>query len=282
MTYKEAEEYYIKKRGLHEMDASVLGYYKDILNVRVPTQDGNTVRVPVFFATSERRFITEHPELLDKNGTLKKPFMRLRRASMDRTKGFYGSPGEDSSLRIARKVHSKTSNLQNLSKARLGHTRPSNVIYEIYTIPFPDYFVCSYELEIETVYLNTLNEILETVFQNLDYINSFKIPDAPTIATRKDNKDKEGFFYVGFLDPDVRDESNFDDYSDQEREVKHVLSFRVGGIIIGATNNMPNAQAKEEGFLRMTKQFTSYKIKFASNDNSFCADTVEEIKKWFG
>jgi hypothetical protein len=277
--YKSTQDFWVKKRGLREMDASVLNYFKNILNIQVSTQDGNTQIVPVFFATAERRYTSDNPDFLDKNGTLKKPFMRLKRASIDRTKGFYGSAAEDSHIRISKQIHGKTNNLQNLSRARDKHTKPSNVIYEVVTVPFPDYFTATYELEIETVYIKTMNEILETVWQNLDFINSFKIPDEGTVATRKDTKDSKGFFYVGFLDVDVRDESNLDDYTDQEREIKQILSFRVGGIVLNATDNMPNALSKEEGVFRMRKQYTSYKIKFNSDDESIIADTDEEIEK---
>ena len=243
--------------------------------------DGQSKPVPTFMATSERPVIADDPNLIDRHGTLKKPFLRLKRVGIDRTKGFYGSAAEDDSITISRQVSGKTNNVQNLHEARWGHTAPGNVIYEIITMPFPDYFVATYELEINTVTINNTNEIMETIFQSLDHINQFKMPDHGSSGNPKDTKDG-GFFYVGFLDTDVRDESNLDDYSDQEREIRHVLSFRVGGIILGSTDNMPNAVGEEEGVLRMRKYYTSYKITFNKDEETFVADTAEEIERWFG
>jgi len=280
--YKE-ESLVMKKRGIRDMDAAVLGYFDNVLDIRVNDQNGNSIKVPVFFATAERGFVSDNPTLLDQDGTLIKPFIRLRRTDLDRTNSaFYGSPAEAESIQISKQIHGKTNNLQNLSRARWGYTKPQNVVYEIYTVPFPDYFVATYELEIETSYIGVhTNEILETIFQNLDYVNSFKIPDYGTKSTRKDNKGTDGFFYVGFLDPDVRDESNLDDYSEQERIIKNALSFRVGGIIIGNTQNMPEATAIEEGFVRMRKYYSSYKITFNKNEETIMVDTPEEMEEYF-
>ncbi len=280
--YQDENSILVKKRGIRDMDASVLSYYKDVLDIKVPTQDGNAQDVTVFLATAERRFLSDNPKLIDEHGTLKKPFIRIKRTGLDRAReGFYGSAGEGSSIQIAKQVHGKTNTVQNLSRARWGYTRPSNVIYEIYTLPFPDYSVATYELEIETERISTEeNEIVETIFGNLDYVNSFKIPDHATKDTRKDNKGSEGFFYVGFLDTDVRNESNLDDYTDQERIIKTVLSFRVGCVIIGNTKNMPEAVAKEEGYIRMRKYYSSYKIKFGNTDETLLADTQDDADFW--
>lgn len=281
--YKDTSDFYIKKRGLRELDAAVLNYYKNVLNIRITDQDGHSRRVPTFMKTAERSYLSDNPQLLDKNGTLQKPFMRIGRVGIDRTKGFYGYAGEAGQIRIAQALHSKTNNIKNLQKLRWGHNRkpPKNVVYEIYTIPFPDYFMAQYELEIESVYINQMNEILETIWQSLDWINMFKIPDYDAVDARKDFKEVPGgsFFYVGFQDVDVRDESNLDDYSEQERQIKQVISFRVGGVILGNTSNMPEAVAKEEGFVRMRKQYTAYKIKFPYKEESIF--DPEEMDKYF-
>ena len=268
------------------MDASVLNYFRNILDLHTITPDGNTQKVHVFFATAERRYMSDNPDVLDKDGTLKKPFIRLKRVSFDRTRNaFYGAPGDDKYIQIVKQIHGKTSNVQNLHKVRFAHQskKPQDVIYEIISLPFPDYSIALYEAEIETVYISTeVNEILETIWQRLDWINSFKIPDVGTKATPKDNKGVEGFFYTGILDPDIRDESNLDDYSEQERIIKHVLAFKVGCIVWGATSNMPNATAVDDkGKLVMRRQYTAYKIKWASNDQGLLADSPEELAKWF-
>jgi len=283
--YKDSD-FIFKKRGIRELDAAVLYYFKDVLDINTETQDGNVYKVPVYMATAERRFTSDNPELIDENGTLKKPFIRIRKVDVDRTNnGFYGSAADMETIQIVNKTYGKTNNIQNLHKARWKHVAepPANIVHEIYTIPFPDFFVATYEVDIETVYISTeTNIILETIFQSMDFRNSFKIPDAGTKTTRKDNKDSQGFFYVGFLDPSVRDESNLDDYTDQERNIKHVLSFRVGGVIFGNPANIPDYQSKDDGFIRMRKHYSSYKVRFNRTDESYTAETEEELARWFG
>jgi hypothetical protein len=109
-------------------------------------------------------------------------------------------------------------------------------IYEIIEIPYPTFTSIKYSAIFWSQYLTQVNEIMQTLFR------SFK-GQAHEIAF----KTREGYELVAFFDDALENDTNFENYSDEERLIKYTLNFTVPGYILN-----PNVMKG------MPKQLRSY------------------------
>ena len=106
----------------------------------------------------------------------------------------------------------------------------NNNIFEIIEIPYPEFISISYDVIFWTQYLSQANQMMETLLVNFE-------GQGEEITMKTDS----GFELVAFFKPPFGNSSNFDNYSDDERVIKHTISLSVPGYIINPKHpGLPN------------------------------------------
>lgn len=97
-------------------------------------------------------------------------------------------------------------------------------IYEIIEIPYPDFISTTYSVIFWTQYVQQANQMIETL------MNRF----APykELITRT----KNGYEVFVDLGDSISSETNFDNYTDDERVIKHSFDIKVGGYLLALDN----------------------------------------------
>ena len=125
---------------------------------------------------------------------------------------------------VKKNIHAKTSNIQNLIDQRVRSNFPQKKVIpveEYLTIPFPDFCTIYYEITIWSQYQTQMSEILEKIFYNYDYLDSF--------AMHTEYKDGvgSGYRFVGYRDGNVTPKSNIEEFSAEERVLKYTYNIKV-------------------------------------------------------
>ena len=124
-----------------------------------------------------------------------------------------------------------------------------NNIFEIIDIPYPEFISISYDVIFWTQYLTQSNEMMETLLLNFEGQG-----EEITMKT------SAGFELVAFFKPPFSNNSNLDNYSDDERIIKHTISFTVPGYILNP---------KHPGLPNLVRSYTSAPtIDFGYNEAS--------------
>lgn len=106
----------------------------------------------------------------------------------------------------------------------------NNNIFEIIEIPYPEFVSINYDVIFWTQYLTQANEMMENLLLNFEGQG-----EEITMKTTA------GYELVAFFKPPFSNQSNFDNYSDDERIIKHTISFSVPGYILNPKNpSLPN------------------------------------------
>jgi len=106
----------------------------------------------------------------------------------------------------------------------------NNNIYEIIEIPYPEFVSINYDVIFWTQYLSQANQMMENLLVNFEGQGEEITMKTPA-----------GFELVAFFKPPFSNQSNFDNYSDDERIIKHTISFSVPGYILNPKNpSLPN------------------------------------------
>jgi len=211
-------------------------YYDVNPYVRSPNDEQK--KVEIMFASGERWAAAhDNRAIRDKNGVLILPLISVRRTSMDRDRTRLALGTEESRFTIARRIDSKTNTVQNAISSRSlpNRNEKGKVAYEVTTIPFPDWFQTSYEIIIWTQYITQMNVIIEKIIDSLDMQNSFVMPVRLSRFSKEveddrpfdDRKSLEGYYFVGFMETDLTDAGNFEEFTDQERIIKYTFNIQV-------------------------------------------------------
>ncbi len=99
-------------------------------------------------------------------------------------------------------------------------------IFEIIEIPYPEFFSIKYDVIFWTQYLTQANQMMENLITNFE-------GQGEEITMKTD----AGFELVAFFDSSFSNTSNFDNYSDDERVIKHGISLTVPGYILNPKNS---------------------------------------------
>lgn len=237
----------IKPLRLENIDEAMFKWFNNKLNLHLTKDDGTKRKVPVQFVAPERWAIARQEGIRDENGTIVLPIVAISRTRV-------GGPNEDGYNRIvadtkqpfvySKKVHAKSSLIKELVKNQGKNGRegwevdPSLPVYEIFTSRVPDHMAIQYEVSIWTQYITEMNEIIEKIGQEYDYLSvksfSFDTDD--------------GFYFVAFQDDELIDESNTDEYTDNERIIRRNFVYNVPGYI------MPEPNDKKSSFRRYLSQ----------------------------
>ena len=105
-----------------------------------------------------------------------------------------------------------------------------NNIFEIVEVPYPEFVSIDYSVIFWTQYLTQANQMMETLLVNFEGQG-----EEITMKT------ESGFELVAFFKSPFQNTSNFDNYSDDERIIKHEISLTVPGYIINPKHpGLPN------------------------------------------
>jgi len=276
------EHTYYQEIRIEDVDQSLYDWFDLKVNSFVETPTRELKKVPVVYASGER-WATARDErgIRDKNGLLILPIISVRRTSIDRSAKDRLALGiEQGRFQIARRIDPKTNTLQNALGSRLAASRKKNdkTIYEITTIPFPEQFVTNYEVIVKTQYITQMNEIIQKMFSMLDVQSSFVMPlnasntDNSNTDGEYDNREPlKGYYFVGFVDTDLSDTGNFEEFTDTERIVQYSFNVLVPTyLMLDSEGNRPAVQT----------ELTSYEFKFADEDVEFY-DNEEDLDEFF-
>lgn len=235
---------------IEKIDQAILDYFQKRLNLTVDSPTGRKT-VPVIYATGERAFlIRDKKGLRDENKTLILPLVTIQRLDIDRSLTFGGAALEVPSITVSKTVHKKTNILQNLIEQRNknGFPQPKKdkVIYEVLTIPFPDFATVYYQIMIWAQFQTQMNEMLEKIFYSYDHMDSFVIP---TNYDKNDPSVKgKGYYFVGFRETDsISAQNNFEEFTDDERIIRYQYNVRVPIYLILDPKDKPVSYGKEKG-----------------------------------
>lgn len=227
----------IDSLGLQKIDEAFFDWFNLKLNLHVTQDDGTMKKVPIQFVSSERWHLARKEGIRDSHGTVVLPIIAISRTNVGSSmESPYNRIVADTKQELvySKQVSLKSSLVKELNKNRKWNIDPSLPIYEIYTTRVPDQYMLTYEVSIWSSYMAEMNEIIEKIGQEYDYLSvkSFKF----------ESSDK--FYWVAFQDDGLTDESNLEDYSDSERIIRRNIVFNVPGYILPDSNERRNQKKK--------------------------------------
>jgi hypothetical protein len=203
--------------------------------------------ITVKYASGERFALVKN-QLHDKNGQIRLPMISLKRTGIEQSteditgRGINQQTGE---LVIRRKLAEKDKSYQSLinklgvnptvsrrgqgifkgapqiQQGGLLHPTIGDNIYEIITIPSPQFYTANYEVIFWAQKTNDLNEMLErTIKSYLMQGRNWKL------TTPK------GYWFIATTDESFQNQDNFDDFSDQEIIRKYTFNVKVKAYLI--------------------------------------------------
>ena len=96
-----------------------------------------------------------------------------------------------------------------------------NNIFEIITIPYPEFILANYEVVFWTQYTIHMNQMLEALVSRFDgQEKGFQI------------ETDSGYKFVAFFEGQFSSQDNFDNFSNEERVIKYTFNVKVPGFII--------------------------------------------------
>jgi hypothetical protein len=263
--------------GIEDVDRAIRDWFDRTMDVRVESQ-GGLKKVPVMFSQGERWAVGRTRQAFrDENGVLILPIMSLRRVSLDPNPEGTVLGVQVPSIQIAKRIDPKSREIKNLEKQKqLGRNFPA--IYEVYTIPFPNALVATYQLVIQTQYITQMNAILEKMWRQMDIQKSFVAPlkndgrQPPADNQYALEKAIDFPYVVGFLEGTATDSGNFEEFTDTERVIKYSTDVTVPFVMQVDPGIDPPAVKVER---------TAYKVTL-KDENWHFVDDPDELEKIFG
>lgn len=276
--YEDKEgRYPVKPVTIETVDGAVIDYFDKFLNVHVENPTDDNRKVLVIFAGGERWAQIRKNKFRDENGTLILPIISVKRMDIDRTRGFGGMAQEVPEITISKVIHPKSSNVASLVEQRKQNFWPEVTpppVIETVTIPFPDFCQIYYEVTIWAQHQEHMNEILEKIFYKYNLLDSF------IMHVEYDGHKPKGdsYYFVGFREGNLIKQSNDDNFTDQERVIKYVYTFRTPAyLILDPKDEALSYGRNEKGEKVVFKQQSVNKIKLKEEVIS-----LEDFEKLFG
>ncbi len=222
----------LKPFGIIDVDAAFYEFFNSKLNIQIRAANDMTKKVPVIFVAPERWLASRDEPIREPEGSLVLPIITLSRTNM--------STGNDAGFErifadikqdhmYYKQVDNKSSLLKELTNIahQSGSAYDPNVpVYEVYTHRAPDHYIFDYEVMIWSSNIEEMNEILEKIAQQYDYLSvksfNFLMPT--------------GYYFVAFQQDGIEDESNLSDFTGKERIIKKKLTYRVPANIMPQSN----------------------------------------------
>lgn len=107
----------------------------------------------------------------------------------------------------------------------------NNNVWEILTIPQPQFFTTTYEVVFWTQYTKHMNELIEK------FVSSF-LPQQRAFKLKTD----KGYWFMAYVEDTFQGSENFDDFKEAERVIRYTITMKVKGYILagsGETDMVP-------------------------------------------
>ena len=255
--------------GIEDVDVALFNLFNQELGFvqrQVPGETGPImIKKPVvIFATGERFAIVKSLRpIRDQNKALMLPSISIRRTSVEQTaedssgRGMNQTTGElvvkrrlDSSdrdyqaflnkMRFMNVVTPPSSSRDNqgelltepaIAQGALLEPHYGNNVFEIITIPQPQFFTASYDVIFWTSYTSHMNYMIETLFSSfLPQGKMFKITSP------------KGYWFIAYVDDTFSSQDNVEDFTDEKRIIRYSFTVKVKGYILavnGPGNMVP-------------------------------------------
>jgi hypothetical protein len=267
-------DFTIPSCGIEDVDRALFNLFDKQIKFQFRSIDGTHQQIPVLFAGTERfALLKQKKPLRDKNGVIILPLISIMRDEIDHSEeGLGRGIGQDTGdLVIRKKLDVSDRKYQNLkNKLQLRNqtdvASPSNStdrevtdgdvtvrsvgtrrvtgerefdlwtgevfqssisdnIVEIITIPFPEFFNVKYQIVFWAQYQTQMNSMLEQLMASYHAQgNQFRI-----------DTDK-GYWFVAFVDDVFSSDTNFDDYTEEERVIRYSFTINTTGYMIAPTH----------------------------------------------
>lgn len=232
-------EYQIPSCGITDIDRAVFNLFdKNIpLNYNL---EGEVKKVPVIFATGERfAILSRNKPITDKSGALILPLVSITRTSIDNKPEKGISNNEMFSHVFTRRFDEKNvefrqlknfEGLENLKHTEKKSTKKSTYlnskekrnIYETIEIPPIKYIGLTYTITIWSSFTEQMNKLVETI------MSSYTINPGMQFKLESD----KGYWFPAFIDNSFSSESSYEEFTDEERFIKHTFTLKATGYII--------------------------------------------------
>ncbi len=281
---------------IEDIDRGVKSWFENVLAATVDDQRGESKSVTVKFGSGERWVAAaDKSGVRDKDGRLILPVIQIAQLGFDPTADATALGTAVPRLTISTKVSNKTSAMANLDASRPLSMRRlrDSAIYDVYTVPFPVTGKISYKVRIQTQFVSQFNQIQERLLYLLSSVNvpSFIV----TISGEKSPIIRQGdgesellapesayafelrgpmsdYFVVAYLDGDLADGSNLEEFTDQERIIQHQFSFHIPtALMLDPDGTRPAVQ----------KETTAFGVTLG-DENVTETDSSEDMDRIFG
>lgn len=259
-------DFSIPSCGIEDVDGALKNLFFEDIGFTTKKDHGPdkniTINRPlIIFATGERWALAKklHPPR-DRNRKLLLPAISIRRTGFEQTKNDTSGRGINQTtgnLVIKRRLSEEFDrNYQNLlnknlfnnltnvptsttvsrssKKNREGGLLEPNVgnnVWEIITIPQPQFFTTTYEIVFWTQYTFHMNEMIEK------FVTSY-LPQDKMFKLQTD----KGYWFMAYVDDNFQSSGNFEDFKEAERIIRYTVTMKVKGFILaseGDTNKVP-------------------------------------------
>ena len=279
------EEFNFPSIGIENIDRAIFNLFDKNLSFET-NSNGTTNSVPVIFATGERFALTRRKKpIRDRNNANILPLISIQRNNFD-IGASQGGKSTPISLRaqpnyvVKHRLSEKDRKFQNLLnkqnlknqanvasnsnfllpnsnlnaiEGRVASRRiKTNVqfsknatinlnpdiatnIFEIVQIPYPYFVAITYNIVFWCQYMSQANQMVEYLLNNID------VPGGEFAI-----KTEEGFELVAFISDNIQFENNFDNFTEDERIIKHSFDLTVPGYLLN--NNVPGQAPQIRSF----------------------------------
>jgi hypothetical protein len=265
---------------IETVDRAIYNWFDKTVDAHVKYVNGERKKVNIKISTGER-FVSsrQNSDIRDDKGMLILPIMSVRRTSIVPTPDMQALGTDTSNFKFSKRIDKKTRTLMNANNSRLSSQKLVDpIVYEVYTVPYPDRMTVSYDIIAYAQYISQMNEIIEKVFHQLDIRNSFVAPlnnhhrHPPLGEQFEERKKIEDGYIVGFFDNNLSDSSNFEEFTEQERIIKWSTSITVPVTLqLDTEGEKPAIQVER----------TAFGLSFGDEAVTF-VDDMEEMTRIFG
>lgn len=261
-------EYTIPSCGIEDAETALFNLFDKEMGFTNKAVNGKNgpiqMKKPnVIFSTGERFAIVKklRPSR-DSNNAHLLPLISIRRQSLEQTDQDITQRGINQNtgvLTIKRRLDSSDMDYQNLlNRFMFKNQAPSAVtsrrtpdsiaddlmeqgalldpqltqnIFEIISIPQPQFYTSTYEITFWTTHVLHMNYLIETLFSSF-------LPQGKMFRLES----PKGYWFMAYVDDMFTSKDNFDDFTDQERLVQYSFNLRIKGYML-ASNHPTNEVA---------------------------------------
>lgn len=255
-TGNDPSSFYIPSCGIEDVDTAMVNLFENEIKFKSYQQSSaiqkeiNVKKPFVIFATGERFALAKRLKpFRDRNGLILLPAVSIRRTTIEQQGGdvFLGemtikrrldeSDGDyqklinrlalknvDSLPDTTRSNRGKDKNVQSIREGMLLDDRgplKSDHVYEIISIPFPQFFTATYDVVFWSSYTQHMNYMIETL------LSSQIVPGKGFYL-----KTDKGYWFNASIDNSLTAQDNAEDITDSERLIKYSFKITVRGFLL--------------------------------------------------